>query len=290
MEKWSELRTALHVAELGTVSAAAAALGYHRATVNRHIDALEASIGARIFFRHAQGYTPTELGEEVLRVAKATRDLTDDLSGRIKGGAASASGVLKVSVLSPMAGLIMGPVDAFKTEHPNCLVEINTSEEMVRLEYGEAHIAIRSGDEPKHPDYIVHRLGRIRLNLYAHTDYIAKFGLPKGEHDLAGHRFVVPGRGDKRLPFSPWIAAHVRPEQIAVSSPNIWVNVDAIARGVGMGLMADHEAAIRPGMQQALPSDRRWFVRLWLTTHVDLHRTDKVQAMLKHIKSAFQKI
>ena len=69
MDKWAELRTAYQVAKLGTVSAAADALGFHRATVNRHIDVLEAEIGARIFIRHARGYALTELGEDVLRVA-----------------------------------------------------------------------------------------------------------------------------------------------------------------------------------------------------------------------------
>ena len=49
MDKWAELRTAYQVAKLGTVSAAANALGFHRATVNRHIDALEEEMGARIF-------------------------------------------------------------------------------------------------------------------------------------------------------------------------------------------------------------------------------------------------
>jgi DNA-binding transcriptional LysR family regulator len=68
MDKWAELRTAYQVAKLGTVSAAAEALGFHRATVNRHIDVLEADIGVRIFIRHARGYALTEIGEDVLRV------------------------------------------------------------------------------------------------------------------------------------------------------------------------------------------------------------------------------
>ena len=55
MDKWTELRTAYQVAKLGTVSAAAERLGFHRATVNRHIDILEAELGARIFIRHARG-------------------------------------------------------------------------------------------------------------------------------------------------------------------------------------------------------------------------------------------
>ncbi|MFT4620401.1 MAG: DNA-binding transcriptional LysR family regulator, partial [Polaromonas sp.] len=41
IETWDEIRTAFHVARLGTVSGAADALGVHHATVIRHIDALE---------------------------------------------------------------------------------------------------------------------------------------------------------------------------------------------------------------------------------------------------------
>ena len=85
MDKWAELRTAYQVAKLGTVSAAATALGFHRATVNRHIDVLEEEMGARIFIRHARGYTLTELGEDVLRVAQKTEELIEDLSGSSRG-------------------------------------------------------------------------------------------------------------------------------------------------------------------------------------------------------------
>ena len=66
MTNWDEIRTAFHVARLGTVSAAAEALGVHHATVIRHVDALEARLGARLFQRHARGYTPTEAGRDLL--------------------------------------------------------------------------------------------------------------------------------------------------------------------------------------------------------------------------------
>ncbi|MEL6468017.1 MAG: LysR family transcriptional regulator, partial [Pseudomonadota bacterium] len=72
MDKWSELRTVYHVAKLGTVSKAAETLDMHRATVNRHIDAIESDIGGRVFIRHSRGYTLTELGQEVLQVAERT--------------------------------------------------------------------------------------------------------------------------------------------------------------------------------------------------------------------------
>ncbi|MEO1576086.1 MAG: LysR family transcriptional regulator, partial [Pseudomonadota bacterium] len=69
MAHWNEIRTAAYVARLGTVSAAAEALDVHRATVIRHIDQLEAHFGAKLFIRAKSGYTATDFGRELMRVA-----------------------------------------------------------------------------------------------------------------------------------------------------------------------------------------------------------------------------
>lgn len=108
MDKWTELRTAYHVARLGTVSAAAEALGLRRATVNRHIDALEHEIKAKIFIRHARGYTLTEVGQDVLLVAQKADEMIEDLAGRAQGGNAEIEGEIKLTLLAPFAGLLMG--------------------------------------------------------------------------------------------------------------------------------------------------------------------------------------
>lgn len=192
MDKWAELRTAYQVAKLGTVSGAAEALGYHRATVNRHIDVLEAEIGARIFIRHARGYALTEVGEDVLRVAEKTESLIDDLAGRVQGGKAQIDGEIKLTILAPFAGILMPAVTAFRTENPQCTVVIDATEDLAKLEYGEAHIAVRAGAKPDHPDYVVRHFGNVGFNLYAHESYVNEHGLPSGIDDLAKHKFVVP--------------------------------------------------------------------------------------------------
>ena len=286
MDKWAELRTAYHVARLGTVSAAADLLGFHRATVNRHIDVLEAELGGRIFIRHARGYALTELGEDVLRVARKTEELTDDLAGRAAGAKAAISGEIKLTILAPFAGLLMGAVANFKASNPECQVYIDASEDLAQLEYGEAHIAVRAGAKPDHPDYVVSSFGRVGLNLYAHDSYISRHGLPKDEGDLDGHQFIVPPTDDSRLPFGPWINDHLLPDMIALSSKSLEVNSAAISAGIGMGFLVDHEAEASPGLHRALPFKKAWTVPLWLVTHVDLHRTEKVQEMLRHVKMA----
>ena len=44
IDSWDDIRNALAVARMGTVSGAAQALGVHHATVIRRIDALEAAL------------------------------------------------------------------------------------------------------------------------------------------------------------------------------------------------------------------------------------------------------
>lgn len=284
MDKWAELRTAYQVAKLGTVSAAAQALGYHRATVNRHIDVLEAEIGTRIFIRHARGYTLTEVGEDVLRVAQKAESLIDDLAGRVQGAKVQIDGEIKLTILAPFAGLLMNPIADFRTKNPHCAVVIDASEDLARLEYGEAHIALRAGAKPDHPDYVVSSFGRVGFNLYAHDSYVRQHGLPTGADDLGGHKFVVPQTMGRGLPFSKWVNDNVQADMIALSSHDIWVIVEAITAGVGIGFIGDHEADHRGGFTAVLPANKAWSVPVWLVTHVDLHRTQKVQAMLACLK------
>ncbi len=286
MENWTELRTAYQVAKLGTVSAAATTLGLHRATVNRHIDILEQKFGARIFLRHARGYTPTELGEDVLRVAGKIEELVDDLSGRAGGGNAQIQGELKVTVLPPFIKVLMEPVRQFRADNPHCRVTIIATEDLQRLEYGEAHIALRAGPMPDHPDYVVKLFGKIGLNLYAHDSYIARRGMPREPEELSAHEFVVlPPEEDGRLPFWPWIAENISTEQVSVSSKHERVATEAVMAGLGLGFLSDFDVAGRSDLHAVLPPNEDWTVPVWLVTHVDLHRTEKVQAMLRCIRA-----
>lgn len=285
MDKWTELRTAYQVARLGTVSAAAEALGLHRATVNRHIDVLEAELGARVFIRHGRGYTLTDVGQDVLRVAQKTEELIEDLAGSVNGRQAQIEGEIKLTMLAPFASLLMDAISDFRMKNPQCLVNIDVGEDLARLEYGEAHIALRAGAKPSHPDYVVSSFGGIRFNLYAHDSYIARNGLPVDLGNMTGHKFVLAHLPDGRSPFAAWINDHIKSDMVAFSSRDVRVAVEAISSGVGMGFLSDHEAQMRGSLYAVLPPSSEWLVHGWLVTHVDLHRTGKVQAMLTSIKT-----
>ena len=57
---WSLVRSFLAVAETGSLSAAARALGSSQPTLGRHVAALEAALGVALFERRRRGLVPTE--------------------------------------------------------------------------------------------------------------------------------------------------------------------------------------------------------------------------------------
>jgi len=152
MENWDEIRTAFQVARLGTVSGAAEVLGVHHATVIRHIDALEKRLGAKLFQRHARGYTPTEAGRDLLAVAQTTEEQFGQLASRIKGQGETVTGELVVTSITGIADLLSPVFAAYMADFPGVKIRFLTDMRVFRLDYGEAHIAIRAGAAPQEPD------------------------------------------------------------------------------------------------------------------------------------------
>src|SRR6056297_713547 len=205
MDNWDEIRTAFNVARIGTVSGAADVLGVHHATVIRHIDALEQRLGVKLFQRHARGYTPTEAGQDLLRVAQATDEQFSQLSGRIKGRGNDVSGELVVTSLGGLSHVLVPVLADFQRNYPDLIVRFLTGERLFRLEYGEAHVAIRAGSAPDQPDNVVQPFFKQQITLYASDAYIARRGLPKSVDDFAGHVFVSADDTSSRAPFHKWL-------------------------------------------------------------------------------------
>lgn len=286
MDKWTELRTAHQVAKLGTVSAAAEALGLHRATINRHVDVLEAELGARIFIRHSRGYALTDFGEEVLKVADKAEVMLAELSGRARATDASLDGEIVISVLPGVSRLLMAPVAAFRKKHPGCRVNILATEALTRLEFGEAHIALRAGKPPEHPDYVVQNYCEMEVNLFASEDYLARRGTPKSVDELADHDFVGMPERLNRVEFIAWFAQNVSADQISVTGSDILVLAQLVREGFGIGILMGDLAEGHQGLQRVLPDKLHWSAQISLLTHVDQHRSAKVQEMMRFLKAA----
>jgi DNA-binding transcriptional LysR family regulator len=288
MENWDEIRTAMHVAQRGTVSGAAEAMQVHHATVIRHIDALESRLGIKLFQRHARGYTPTEAGRDLLAVAQTTAEQFAGLTGRIKGQTGQISGELVVTSLVELSPFITPALAEFQSQHPEITVKFLTSSRLFRLEYGEAHVAIRAmrqGTKPDQLDNVVQPLAHSTMELVAAPSYIAKFGMPKGLTDLQNHRFIGLDPTTARAPFNTWLADLVPEGRITFRVEESAAMRDAIVAGAGIGFFPNFELKQHVDLIKVLPHRAEWGSDFMLVTHVDLHRTPKVQALLSHLKT-----
>lgn len=281
---WDEVRTAFQVARLGTVSGAAQALGVHHATVIRHIDSLEGKLGSKLFQRHARGYTPTEAGQDLLTVAQSTDDQLAQLANRIKGRGNEVTGELIVTSIAVLAPLISPALAAFREEHPELTIKFLTDERLFRLEYGEAHVAIRAGNPPDQPDNVVQKFYHQEFGLYASKDYIARHGRPETLEDVGHHAFIGSADENPRAPFFAWMQKHIPDENIGYKVNQITAARPAILAGLGIGFSTTWAETECDETELLFPPRPEWNSQLWLVTHVDLHRTAKVQTFLNFLK------
>ncbi len=284
IDNWDEVRTAFQVARLRTVSGAAEVLGVHHATVIRHIDSLEGKLGAKLFQRHARGYTPTEAGEDLLTVASATQDQLTQLAGRIHGRGASVSGELIITCLPQMSPIMARTITKYQADHPEVKAELIVDTRPLKLEYGEAHVALRAGAPGDDLDNIVSELPPLGMGLFAHKDYIYRHGPLEGLEDIPNHRFARVSNLIKGVPFMDWLAENVPEENVVYKCSDTNTVQDAVLAGAAIGFLPLYMGHENPNMREVLPPDPKWFVRFWCVTHVDLHRTAKVHSFVTFLK------
>lgn len=284
MDSWDEVKTAFQVARSGTVSGAADVLGVHHATVIRHIDALEARLGVKLFQRHARGYTATEAGIDLLQVAQATDDQFAQLAGRIKGQGQGVKGDLVVTALTGIAPMMVPVLAGFQIAHPEVRIRFLTGDRVFRLEYGEAHVAIRAGTMPSEPDNVVQPFITPGLSMVASQSYIDRAGMPRDQDDLKNHVFVGHDDDDGRAPYNRWLLDTVGVDKVTFRTPDFRIMKEAILAGAGIGFVTKSDLPAHPQLVRVIPDNPDWATPLWLVTHVDLHRTAKVQSFLTFLK------
>ncbi|MDB6175920.1 LysR family transcriptional regulator [Paracoccus sp. Z330] len=276
-ESWDDIRVALAVAREGTVSGAALVLGVHHATVIRRIDALETQLGARLFQRHPRGYALTDAGRTMLQTAGEVEEHFGQMASRISGAGDRIEGELVVTSLPELAPVVMPRLLPLLDRHPGLRLRYLTDARLFRLDAGEAQLAIRAGARPTQPDYVARELAVSSQALYAAQSYLDRQGTVE---DLARHYFAVPPTDGPLSPVMRWIVAHVPAANFVMVSNDAQARAAVIRAGLAIGSVPRDES---DGLVEVMCLPE-WESRLWLVTHVDLHRTPKVQAALAALR------
>lgn len=121
----SQLRTLIHVAELGSLSKAADRLHIAQPALSRQIRLLEDELGVRLFDRHGRGMIVTDQGQDVLRHAVRVMSELEEIRATVSDEDAPLRGHVAIGMPPTVADILSEPlVSAFRSSHPDATLRI----------------------------------------------------------------------------------------------------------------------------------------------------------------------
>lgn len=185
------IRLFLKIAEKGSLVAAGRELGLSATTVSERLAALEAHYGVVLFNRTTRSISLTEAGRTLVEGARVVLGEVDDLDARIRHGAQTLSGPVRVSAPVDLGRSIVSDVVAeFAAAHPAISIELSLSDGYVDIVGEGFDIALRFGAVTD-STLRIRSLGEFQRIVCAAPSYIAAHGAPKEPGDLAGHNCLV---------------------------------------------------------------------------------------------------
>jgi LysR family transcriptional regulator for bpeEF and oprC len=190
LEHFSELRTFLVVAELGSFSTAAKRLGLARSTVSTQIQALERALGFPLFHRTTRHVSLTADGERYAERAEVLVSGLEELTAEFSQRAGRVAGRLHVQMTESIANTLVLPRMAeFLRTYPDLALRISLSERAPDLAEEGIDVALRLSNN-KDSAYRYKRFGQVNFVMAASPAYLARFGVPRHPNDLLRHQTI----------------------------------------------------------------------------------------------------
>jgi DNA-binding transcriptional LysR family regulator len=280
---WDELRTFVEVSRDGSLSGAARRLGLTQPTVGRHIDALEAALGLTLFTRSPRGLTPTPAALALEPHVEAMATAAAALGRAASGEAAADRGAARVTASDVIGCEVLPPIlAAFHAAHPGIAIELALSNRTADLARRDADIAVRMV-RPTQSGLVARRIGSSRIGLYAHRDYLARFGEPRSLADLANHCVIGFDRDNSSFRGAGDFARTLTRETFGFRCDNDLAQLAALRAGVGVGGCQDNIARRMPELVAVLPNAFHYALEVWLVMHEDLKATRRVRLLFDHL-------
>lgn len=254
------------VADTGSLSRAAEQSGLPRSYVSRHLAALEARLGERLFHRTTRKLALTDFG---LGLLAHTRDLSDSMA-QIGNYVASRSGLpsgrLRVSMPPDFADHML-PADFFPdflARYPGIRLELDMSARQVDVIGEQFDLAIRasrSGALPDDATLVARPLFSHRWAPYASAGYLRRHGTPTHPDMLEQHAVLALSSTSGRL--LTWTLFHqdggeswrgLPPARFQCNSLQLLLNMAVRHQGIALlGIPYAQDALARGALQRVLP-------------------------------------
>ncbi|MDP3860289.1 MAG: LysR family transcriptional regulator [Phaeovulum sp.] len=285
---WALLRSLLAVADAGSLSAAARALGTSQPTLGRHIRALEAGLGQPLFTRAADGLRPTEAARALVPHARAMREAAERLALTAAAQGAGLGGVVRITASRIVSHHLIPPILArLRHAHPEIEIELTATDTTENLMFGEADIAVRMY-RPTEPEVAARHVADLPMGLFAARSYLDRAGRPENMDALLRLDWVGFDRSDMILRLMAGLGVNVGRNFFATRCDDQLVYWNLVRAGCGVGGMQTGIGNADPALERighfiALPP-----MPVWLTVAERLRASPRVRLVLEALAEGFR--
>lgn len=296
MDRITSMRVFVTAADTGSLSAAARHLGMSAAMSTKHVNALEARLGVKLFHRTTRRLTLTQAGAHYLNACQRIIPDIDLAEAAATAQRVKATGLLRMNVPLSFGTHFIAPLIAeFSQRHPEVIVELGLNDAQQDLIAGQWDLAIRIGHLSDSP-LQTRQLGDSAMRVCAAPAYLKRTGIPRTLAELSHHNclsYTLSAMQDSRQ----WTFGREGEIKIPVHGNLLANNGDALlaAAIAGLGVIYQPQFivgnALKRGDLVALELDQP--VAPLGGIHVlyppDLRPPAKVRAMIDYLTEVFAK-
>lgn len=244
IEHYDQLALFALVARERSFTRAAAQLGMSQPALSRSMRQLEERLGVRLLARTTRSVSPTEAGEQLLRVIAPRFEEIDSELAQLNAFRDKPAGRLRITAGEHAAITVMQPVlGKLLPDHPDLNIEVIVDYGLTDIVAEGYDAGIRLGEQVAR-DMIALPVGpQLRMAVVGSPAYFQRHPRPKSPHDLTGHNCITI-----RLPTHGGIFAwefekkgkelKVRVEGQLVFN-NIAMRLQAALEGLGLAYMPE---------------------------------------------------
>ena len=179
------------VAEHKSFAFVADRLSLSPAMTSKHVQHIEARVGARLLNRNSRNVSLTEAGERYLATVRPLLEGMDEAEAQLSETALAPSGTLKVSMPVWMANPSFAKIlAAFHEENPDVILDLDLSGQNVNLVEEGVDLALRVA-MTLDDSLIARKLTDVEFPLVASPDFLDKLGRPSTVNDLTDAPFLI---------------------------------------------------------------------------------------------------
>lgn len=283
-QDWEYLPFFLAVARAGSLRSGAVVLGSNYGTVNRNIQALEASYGVRLFTRSRQGFKLTHAGEDLLPLAEQAEAAMLAARRGVEGGDRSETGRIRFSALPVFAyDLLPQILERFQAQHPGIQIDLTLTTKVEDITNDEADVSLR-GAKAISDNVTARRLFPIAAGVFASAEYLNQH-LPHAGPEGEGLHWLGWPQNNPLRPMhgtAPFPRAEIRH---AIGDG--YMRLQMLRRGAGMSHLPAVFQSIYPDLRQVPGTTLDYDRSLWILLHSDLRRTRRVRLFVDHLAAEF---